>query len=1391
VCSANAIAMASRETPLQNAVAEGAGETKALLQSNAHAAYAQGSGQAHAALDAQLAEFSQIADQAMGHAGKVVSQIGGAFNTGAAVHSEASRLVGEAENTYRNVSAAQGIAQGRQRAANPSAVLPVVGFQTMAENTATGAESINQVSGVLRQAGNADLDGLATAGLDVLQGLGQFAPGNNVVTDVLGNMTWKGTANSQSLEQLVGGGPLGQFAGNTFQSSFGIGAPDLNAGIQFNDQDLNLSRDFLQNFTGSVSSGNLADSSRNLYAQHRSTVSTTAPSAAGTTRPDTVETTTSTGACSAVEVTSPKSRVTSPKSQVTSPKSKANVDSSSRQQDSEAQDLEKKKQAKYIDEIEDELEAAKVHTMFNMVMEVQNGLNEGGSVCQMLYLTNTQTAKITAETMPNVRAALKIKEPKLVIRLMPSGFGTAYWKTFRYWNERFPEKVRSERSEGDVEAVEHQLAMLVKEVLLPLAITTRALVIGTASCSLAAAFAQVSAPYQRQMGHQCPFHVLLFTRAPSLEMMRRDPTSKACRFSRKSKAWTAASSKFHAALASRWGDDEAFWPHEDILTGCSQAVIFECLSKADKLEDDVPEQFQNVFISSLAEYLPVIALQTFGDDRFYRLPDVADHVNRGLPLMLLDSRRRTPIIRGQSSLKLLKAELRSLSDDLHKQSLMDQHTTSMLAYVKTVYSNLHQKQNLHGDHDAEKHKWLWDAIKSKRDKLDNKSSPANNDVDIQLGHKDAMKKAFKNKKRLRRQPTRATRTDSSTKTIAFESSSDEDDFDDSGDTPEVRTERRLQQFESKIPQNERDLKECTDLVITAMGEEHEWDANFLLDRSQEALDDFAMVKTWEDFEKCWKENWLKVRGSCYHFWRDAQTLPDAHSWIKVVDHGRATSRGRKELQIVKPKPEDFEGTEMPKLSDAVAAVTDNIKRQMDGNRSRNMFTKTVASFMKKEEIWLAAYDILKNESVMTGNLFHINRCRKKLMQLAQKDRLPEDYTLSGLILLRSAWTLADIFAAKAMWYKIVAKFAYFVFLMLSTSMVITTSIAGVYPNLMTDDELQRILLAFALVGSFAAGWTTFLDPAQKWLQLRGGSLALESEIWKFRARVGGYSASSHGSGTFARQESEMHAQNVFQTTLIMIRDKVAQQAGLKETSFYATPTSTDDIYEDIDTKNRDERRPSCLERCARAILVKLGFEIPHGPRLSHAHFKHGQYPDGPLGQEPYKGDDNFHSPITPHAFVRWRLNPQLSFYQHRIPRYARKRHVFQALLMLSSVCCTFLAAMKWSRWAALVAALTSALTAWQEFNSLAKKLSRYSSVSEALGKLLLWWQSLADVDQSNVRNIERLVIGTEELISSEHSAWLSDAQKAAKMFAAMENANKGGSKAESKSNQPEGAKKAL
>jgi len=130
----------------------------------------------------------------------------------------------------------------------------------------------------------------------------------------------------------------------------------------------------------------------------------------------------------------------------------------------------------------------------NMVKDVSYTVGDVSCECKMLYLTNNQAAEIDLHQMNKVREAMDILEPKLVIRLMPSRYGKVFWEAFPHYFERFPTKQLPEPDDRHESDTDHQIMLLAKKVLLPLAMETNALVIGTESCSLTAAFTQACAP---------------------------------------------------------------------------------------------------------------------------------------------------------------------------------------------------------------------------------------------------------------------------------------------------------------------------------------------------------------------------------------------------------------------------------------------------------------------------------------------------------------------------------------------------------------------------------------------------------------------------------------------------------------------------------------------------------------------------------------------------------------------------------------------------------------------------------------------------------------------------------------------------------------------------------
>lgn len=156
-------------------------------------------------------------------------------------------------------------------------------------------------------------------------------------------------------------------------------------------------------------------------------------------------------------------------------------------------------------------------------------------------------------------------------------------------------------------------------------------------------------------------------------------------------------------------------------------------------------------------------------------------------------------------------------------------------------------------------------------------------------------------------------------------------------------------------------------------------------------------------------------------------------------------------------------------------------------------------------------------------------------------------------------------------------------------------------------------------------------------------------------------------------------------------------------------------------------------------------------------FRHGQHKGvrirGTFGNS-NKMDDH-HSPIRPKQYISMRLKIQLQFYQRRLPRYFRTRVLCESVLVLGGLAGTIFALINLIEWAPIAAAITSAITAWLEFQRVTKKLQRYSDVICKLDDVVLWWDSLTPVEQANLENIHHLVRMCEDMFQVERSAWLS------------------------------------
>jgi hypothetical protein len=367
------------------------------------------------------------------------------------------------------------------------------------------------------------------------------------------------------------------------------------------------------------------------------------------------------------------------------------------------------------------------------------------------------------------------------------------------------------------------------------------------------------------------------------------------------------------------------------------------------------------------------------------------------------------------------------------------------------------------------------------------------------------------------------------------------------------------------------------------------------------------------------------------------------------------------------------------------------------------------------EIYMGMQRLLTSDNVHSCNVRDTDLVSQKIAAVAKIDRLPAHNSFEAQKVLRGVWDHVDIFTQIARSCKQAAKALYLLLLLLG--LVVTTIVTISFNTELIDDEhLSAIVLGLSLAGTLIGTVVAFLNPAQRWQQLRGAALSLDSEIWKFRTRTGQYTLpSSSGLNQHSR-----HAEKQLMACLDSTSQHVSKSASVMETTFFA----------------------------------KFDF---FGESSHLRYYTHGQYEgaksSGTFGMS--VADDNHQSPLKPHEYLNFRVEPASRYYQTQLPLYYRSRVAAEVVLVTGAFVGTILAFYGVASWAAIATSVTSAVTAWKEFNGTDKKLTRYSNTIGKLKGTVMWWEQLSEVEQASLVNVNRLVLECEDTLEREREAWLS------------------------------------
>jgi hypothetical protein len=350
--------------------------------------------------------------------------------------------------------------------------------------------------------------------------------------------------------------------------------------------------------------------------------------------------------------------------------------------------------------------------------------------------------------------------------------------------------------------------------------------------------------------------------------------------------------------------------------------------------------------------------------------------------------------------------------------------------------------------------------------------------------------------------------------------------------------------------------------------------------------------------------------------------------------------------------------------------------------------------------------ILLGRNFRALNLNDPDGAARLVGEMVKLDRLPNETSLQGLLLLRSAWCEFDVAVHFSTRYKRISKFLFLVQLLLAWLAVLVAVVRGSgQDNAISDlfDStprfLQDLLFGLATTVTVVAALDSYINPKMKWRQLRSCACSLEASIWCYRARVGRFQQSVSEA---ARPEHELCE------TINSWRDELVSAA-------------------DLQTTNLEAARPV---------------------------YRHCQF-------QGCVTDDDHSSPVKPDVYIQLRLEKIMHFYQARLPVYTRRRFLLRLLLLSLTTLSSILAYLDRASFVVCATSLSGAVVSWSEYSEMARKIERYTRAVRALKKLQSWWEVLTDVEKAGTENISLLIETCEDIIADERLAWQSTANRLA------------------------------
>jgi len=708
---------------------------------------------------------------------------------------------------------------------------------------------------------------------------------------------------------------------------------------------------------------------------------------------------------------------------------------------------------------------------------------------KLLFLTNNQCRQLDLSNLQKFTQAMDINpQPKLVINLLQSyvydsGANVSSEKV--HWSNRsagIPDEndinggysYSELGGEQGITTTDRKIAIFLRDAVLPVAIQTNAIVlVNVDCCSLSKAWGELVAEETSKRGGRIPFTVINVGFAADYDSQSQIHGTIAYQLRLGSKRWRQSQRRIHSAVESSNSKWRINWPQYIVPpVGCSHYIIADSVNdKKNSLDFSAGRTLSKNLTEAFAKTLPSIGFVTLShqQDLTSGALSLSNYVGRGLPLLILDSRDR-PVI---NNLEEAEAHLHELEAELNKEGHIDFYRDSNWSLLHTVLNRI-VEQELLGKNSA--------------------ASRNTNGLEI-----FRVLEAHVAKER--------------SESVNFSGQS------------KIRSTSKASSTVAAIQQANDIVHQAVNIVMRMDKVRQANDEKIRTEFELKYLEQLPEPKSFDEldeilFSEC--QRWALNRGELTN--RYSVLLKDPNLFTS-----KALWKARLDGKCKAPWCEVIVCNREDVTFEDVKAAWLGLIESFKGDKQVNFHSNKFRS-----KVFMACIELLSSPKTHSCNLNDLETIKATIKRVAKTDRFPQKNTIEGFQILQSTWDKVDIFNEIANRHKSNAKRAYFLLLLLGAAVTITTVVSinysGYHCTDNTDDiywtqYTDSIIVTLTLTASVVAALVAYSNPGTKWQQLRGATLALESEIWKFRTRTGEYGAAGQDSGAGILRNAELKLQN--------------------------------------------------------------------------------------------------------------------------------------------------------------------------------------------------------------------------------------------------------------------------